>query len=229
MRYDVIPPNAGLYYDFTSDPFCQKALDRSGRIRNVDKSAYLYGPKWVPIGLEFDGVDDYCEVENNEDADITVATPEKPLTLAVVAKPMANTTMFLASKNYELYTTYQYGIYYEGSTQLFRSVFSDLDNVYSQGVRSSIGETIYYITSFDSTILREYKNGQLRNALPRAGDIASRPYLYFGCRMENPGIARKTLFFQGTISEIYVGHAQPNELISWFERSGRFERYGIAR
>jgi len=206
-------------------------LIRHSTFKQPDKSAWLYGPKWAPDGLEFDGVDDYCTVENNADADITVATRERPLTIGIVTKPLVDASMFLLSKSYELTTTYQYAIYYSGSgtKKRLQTIFSDFENNYSPGISLSIGEVAHYIMTYNGSFLREYKNGALMNNVAKTGILTSRPYFYLGCKMNNPATLQKTLFYKGTISELYIGHAQPDELIHWFERTGRFEKYGIAR
>ncbi len=211
--------------------FKSPELIRHSTFKQPDKSAWLYGPKWAPDGLEFDGVDDYCIVENNTDADITVATPERPLTIGIVTKPLVDASMFLLSKSYEFTTTYQYAIYYSGSVtnKRLQTIFSDFEYNYSPGISLSVGEVAHYIMAYNGSVLQEYKNGALMNNVARTGILTSRPYFYLGCKMNNPATLQKTLFYKGTISELYIGHAQPDELISWFERTGRFEKYGIAR
>lgn len=211
--------------------FKAPVLIRHSRLGSTDKSAYLYGPKWTPEGLSFDGVDDYCIIENNADADITIVSPERPLTLSVVTKPLAEESMFILSKNYELESSYQYALYYSGSSasKRLQSIFYGLSSAYTPGVSLSVNEQIYYTLSYDGTVVKEYKNGVLVSSAPRTGTLISRPYFYLGCKMNNPSTLQKTLFYKGTISEIYIGHAQPDELISWFERTGRFEKYGIPR
>jgi len=210
--------------------FKAPVLIRHSRLSLPDKSAYLYGPKWTPEGLEFDGVDDYCIVENNTDADITVATPEKPLTFGIVTRPTEASSMFALSKNYEGTTTYQYAIYYNGSdNKRLQAIMSSLSNSYSPGIDVNVGELVYYVVSYNGLTIKEYKNGLLSGSVARTGALISRPYFYLGCKMNNPTSGSRSLFYKGTISEVYIGHAQPDELISWFERTGRFEKYGIPR
>jgi len=210
--------------------FKAPVLIRHSRLSLPDKSAYLYGPKWTPEGLEFDGVDDYCIVENNTDADITVATPEKPLTIGIVTRPTEASSMFALSKNYEGTTTYQYAIYYNGSdNKRLQAIMSSLSNSYSPGIDVNVGELVYYVVSYNGLTIKEYKNGLLSGSVARTGALISRPYFYLGCKMNNPTSGSRSLFYKGTISEVYIGHAQPDELISWFERTGRFEKYGIPR
>ncbi|ODM27644.1 hypothetical protein A7W90_16275 [Clostridium sp. Bc-iso-3] len=211
--------------------FKSPELIRHSTFTIPNKSARLYGPQWVPDGLLFDGIDDYCELENNADADITDVTPEKPLTISVVTKPLVEESMFILSKNYELASSYQYTLYYSGSSsnKRLQSIIHGLSSSYTPGVSLSVNEQIYYILSYDGIILKEYKNGVLTSSAPRTGSLTSRPYFYLGCKMNNPASGQKTLFYKGIISELYVGHAQPDQLIHWFARTGRFEKYGIAR
>lgn len=209
--------------------FKAPVLIRHSRLGLPNKSAILYGPKWTPSGLEFDGIDDYCQVENNADADITVATPEKPLTIGIVTRPTEASSMFALSKNYGDTTTYQYAIYYNSDNKRLQAIMSDLNNAYSPGIAVDVGELVYYVVSYNGLTIKEYKNGLLYGSAARTGALISRPYFHLGCKMNNPTSGSRSLFYKGTISEIYIGHAQPDELISWFERTGRFEKYGIPR
>lgn len=199
-------------------------LIRNSTFTQPNKSAMLYGPKWTPEGLGFDGVDDYCQVENNADADITVATSERPLTIAIVARPKGNAQAYLLGKNNDANTN-QYSVLYSGSGKIqFRT--NDLGSVFSPGISANQDEIVYYVISYDGANLKEYKNGTLISALAKSGNLTSRPHIHLGCRKS---AASREYYYQGTISELYVGHAQPDEIISWFERTGRFEKYGIAR
>ena len=209
--------------------FKSPELIRHSTFKQPDKSAWLYGSKWTPSGLEFDGIDNYCQVENNADADITVATPEKPLTIGIVTRPTEASTMFALSKNYRDTTTYQYAICYNPDNKRLQAIMSDLNNAYSPGIAVDVGELVYYVVSYNGLTIKEFKNGLLSGSAARTGALISRPYFHLGCKMNNPTSGSRSLFYKGTISEIYIGHAQPYELISWFERTGRFEKYGIPR
>lgn len=204
--------------------FKSPELIRHLSLDRPDKSTYIYGAKWTPEGLSFDGVDDYCQVENNADADITVATSERPLTIAIVARPKGNAQAYLLGKNNDANTN-QYSVLYSGSGKIqFRT--NDLGSVFSPGISANQDEIVYYVISYDGANLKEYKNGTLISTLAKSGNLTSRPHIHLGCRKS---AASREYYYQGTISELYVGHAQPDEIISWFERTGRFEKYGIAR
>lgn len=204
--------------------FKSPELIRHLSLDRPDKSTYIYGPKWTPEGLDFDGVDDYCSVENNADADITVATSERPLTIAIVARPKGNAQAYLLGKNNDANTN-QYSVLYSRSGKIqFHT--NDLGSVFSPGISANQDEIVYYVISYDGANLKEYKNGTLISTLAKSGNLTSRPHIHLGCIKS---AASREYYYQGTISELYVGHAQPDELISWFERTGRYEKYGIAR
>jgi len=204
--------------------FKSPELIRHSTFKRPDKSAWLYGPKWVPDGLEFDGVDDYCVVENNADADITVATRERPLTISVVARPTGDVQSYLLAKNNDANTN-QYGILYSPSApSRLRFRTNDLGDMYSLGVPVVANEILFYVVTYDGVSLGEYKNGRLVSTTNVSGTLTSRNHIHIGCRKST---SAREYHYKGTISELYIGHAQPDELMSWFERTGRFEKYGI--
>ena len=206
--------------------FKSPELIRHSTFKQPDKSAWLYGPKWAPDGLEFDGVDDYCIVENNADADITVATRERPLTISVVARPTGDVQSYLFAKNNDANTN-QYGILYSPSApSRLRFRTNDLGAMFSLGVPVVANEILFYVVTYDGVSLDEYKNGRLVSTTNVSGTLTSRNHIHIGCRKST---SAREYYYKGTISELYIGHAIPDELIHWFERTGRFEKYGIPR
>lgn len=191
---------------------------------SMDKSAVLYGPKWVPQGLLFDGVDDHCIVNDNPDVDIITASYEKPLGIwSVFATYSDLGNKWVFTKNDDTAGETQYGLYYTYTGQKVECWLEGANRVVIP--EGSIQVNVLYFVGFiwDGSTVSCHINGKLVGTGSFSGTLTSRPNIRLGCRGNN------TLFLKGLISEMLITQgSNARDIINWFQRTGKAQKYGIA-
>ena len=162
MFYTPAPPGSRLFLDFTRDQFCGKVLDRSGM---CGEPAVLEGkngkfPLWNTRGLSFDGVDDWLVVKNNDNINLTGATPQKPIIWWFDFQLEGNNDhqWFFRKPGTDSVVS-QYGLYYNGVRKNIVLRLNSATTSYSTPEYVFADrETCFFAIIWDGLEIKSYKN-----------------------------------------------------------------------
>lgn len=164
MGYTPAPPGSRLFLDFTRDQFCGKVLDRSGM---CGEPAVLEGkdgklPSWNTRGLSFDGIDDWLVVKNNDNINLTGATPQKPIIWWFDFQLYGNNDhQWFVRKPGDDSVVSQYGLYYNGVRKNIVLRLNSATTDYSTpDYIFANGEICFFAITWDGLEIRSYKNGR---------------------------------------------------------------------
>lgn len=184
---------------------------RHSTFNTPDKSTYLYGGVRRPLGLQFDGVDDYCTIENNNDLDITTATPDRPLVLSACIRPdlVDGTVRYILSKNGSSSTDRQYALVCYNN-----EIYVILNGTGKARFPYTVGQWIDVVFVWNGSNSYGFRNGVQTGTTYTATDtLVSMPNIRMGCFMNGSSTSN---FFQGIINDVMVSRSPDIKgLIEW--------------
>ncbi|HDD46084.1 MAG TPA: LamG domain-containing protein, partial [Candidatus Aenigmarchaeota archaeon] len=155
--------------------------------------------------LEFDGVDDYVEVKDSNNLDISPSvTIEAWIYMNTLASVMGR-DLGIVFKNYA------YGLEIEADTDCIDFVIWDndiLSELQPSGCALTANEWHYLVATFDGDIMKVYQDGTLVSSLDTTADSIDKTSTNLSIAYSHSG-----RYFNGTIDEVKIW----NRALSWEE------------
>ena len=186
--------------------YATKVFDKTGNENHLIQDTASSQPRLVNAGtyevdsngdyaLYFDGTDDFFDVTDNQELDITTGN------LSILARHDPDTqTGYILARNGEDGSENQYALLYTNATNTAIS----LNGTSYSNDNDSSNESKINVTTYDHSNTKMYLNGSLIDTDAFTSNLTSRDNIQVGCRSDSVDGSSKATFYKGHIRRIII-------------------------